>query len=528
MIEQKNREKDLQFIKIAIEHLKLAVFWVREDGNVIYVNNASCELLGYSKEELENMPVWNFYQDTRLSKENWGKYWNSTQNSNFTEFETIQQHRSGKVIPVEVSTNHLEHEGVAYLCLFVSDIQERKKTEALMQASEARYQTLYDNNPTMFFTIDPKLKIISVNEFGAKQLGYKVEELINRLVLDVFVAEDKDKATEYLNNCLEKPNQLHRWELRKKHKSGVVLRVRETARVVQGNNNKASILVICEDISEIHMLSEQLTYQATHDPLTGLINRHEFEVQLKRIIETTRKNMAEHVLCYLDLDQFKVINDSCGHSAGDDLLNQLSQLIKKRIGKRDTLSRLGGDEFGILMEFCNMEQAVKVANSILKDVKEFRFLYEDKKFTIGVSMGLVLVDQFIINPIEVFQKLDAACYAAKDAGRNRLHIYRDDDINLARRHGEIQWLNKIDKALEQNSFVLYMQPIISVDTKNNDVFKYEILLRLQNGEDNAPILPGAFLPAVERYDMAARVDKWVINTLFQFFEDHPEDRKSVV
>jgi diguanylate cyclase (GGDEF)-like protein/PAS domain S-box-containing protein len=511
-------EKELRFTQFAIDHLNDAAFWIGDEGQFVYVNEAACESLGYSKKELLNMHVYDI--DPGFEKEKWENYWKNTEAQYFTTFETQHQRKDGTVFPVEIASNHLEFEGKHFRCTFARNIQERKWSETLMQASEERYRTLYDNNPSMFFTIDKNLKVVSVNNFGAEQLGYKADQLIGNQVLDVFIDDDKNKANEYLQACFSEPEELHRWELRKERKDGSILWVRETARCVIDKINSPSIFIVCEDISETHLLSEQLTYQASHDALTGLINRREFENRLIRIIETSHTSGTEHVLCYLDLDQFKIINDTCGHFAGDDLLNQVSQLIQKHIRKRDTLARLGGDEFGILMEHCNMIQAENVANSILKEIEVFRYLWEGNIFTIGVSMGLVMINKNVTGHIEILRMADAACYAAKDAGRNRIHIYSENDKGLAQRHGEMEWVNRISRALEEDNFELFIQPIVAINANNDDVFQYEILIRMKKDDDTAPILPGVFLPAAERYNLASRIDKWVVNAVFAFFDEH--------
>jgi diguanylate cyclase (GGDEF)-like protein/PAS domain S-box-containing protein len=516
-------EKALQFTQFAIDHFTDAAFWLGEEGQFVYVNDAACNSLGYSKEELLAMFVFDI--DPKFKKEQWASYWQSTKGQYFRTFETVHQRKDGTIFPVEIASNHLEFEGKHYRCTFARNIQERKLAEASIQASEERYRMLYDNTPAMFFTIDKKLKVITVNHFGAERLGYNDDELIGKLILDVVDDADKNKAYECIQACFSKPNEIHRWKLRKVCKDGTVLWVRETARFVSDKDNKTRLFIVCEDISETHLLSEQLSYQATHDALTGLINRREFENRLVRIVDTSRKSKSEHVLCYLDLDQFKIINDSCGHFAGDSLLKEVSELIQKNVRKRDTLARLGGDEFGILMEHCNIEQAKNVANTLLKEVDAYRYSWEDKHFTIGVSMGLVTIDSSVIDHTEVLRNADAACYAAKDAGRNRIHIYSEDDADLAQRHGEMQWVNRIKHALDKDKFELYVQPIVSTDSTDNSIFKYEVLIRLI--ENNKTIAPGLFLPAAERYNLGSKIDRWVIDTIFKIFKENPEVFASV-
>ena len=512
-------ENELRFTQFAIDNLNDAAFWVDKNGQLIYVNEAACNSLGYSKDELLGMYVFDI--DPNFEKNKWDGYWEKTKDQYFSAFETVHITKQGKVFPVEISSNHLTYMGKDYRCTFARDITERKLIEASMRASEERYRALYDNNPSMFFTIDKNLNVISVNNFGANQLGYKPHELVGHLVLDVFYEKDKTRALNYFKTCLAEPDRLHRWELRKVRKDGSMLWVRESAHVIQDDKKNPMIFIVCEDISETHLLSEQLSYQASHDSLTGLINRREFEIRLNRILDTTQTQETEHVLCYLDLDEFKVINDTCGHIAGDELLRDMCSVLQKRIRKRDTLARLGGDEFGILMEHCDMGHAKKVAASILKEIGNYRFTWDDRSFSMGVSIGLVPINQTISEYSEILRAADAACYVAKDAGRNRIHIYSDDDIDLARRHGEMQWVSRINKALEKNHFLLYAQPIVPIDNDKKKKKHYELLIRLQEGKKAEIIAPGAFLPAAERYNLATALDKWVVKTVFVILKDQP-------
>jgi PAS domain S-box-containing protein len=218
---------------------------------------------------------------------------------------------------------------------------QRKRTEEIVQASEERYRALFNDNPSMLFTVDRDGTVLSVNQSGAEQLGYTPEELIGRPVSEVFYDGDKEAARKYLDSCLLHGNSVHHWELRKIRKDGSMLWVREAARRIYDDEHNPRVFIVCEDISEAHRLSEQLSYHACHDPLTGLVNRREFEQRLLAILEAAREERSEHALCYLDLDQFKVINDTYGHFAGDQLLRQLSGLLGRQVRKRDTLARLG-------------------------------------------------------------------------------------------------------------------------------------------------------------------------------------------
>jgi diguanylate cyclase (GGDEF)-like protein/PAS domain S-box-containing protein len=264
---------------------------------------------------------------------------------------------------------------------------------------------------------------------------------------------------------------------------------------------------------------KKLSYQASHDILTGLVNRREFERRTERLLSTKRQNKEEHALCFMDLDQFKVVNDTCGHVAGDEMLRQLSAELKKLVRHRDTLARLGGDEFGILMEHCPLDDAQRVTKSILEAIQGFQFLWEGHSFKVGVSMGLVPIVDTDTSLSELLKAADAACYIAKDKGRNRVHIYHAEDTEIAKRHGEMQWVERINKALENNQFCLYAQPISSLDSNKSK--HYEFLLRML--DDNGSLIPpAAFLPAAERFNQISKIDRWVIENIFDLLLEHPE------
>jgi len=258
---------------------------------------------------------------------------------------------------------------------------------------------------------------------------------------------------------------------------------------------------------------DTILHMAYHDSLTGLINRAEFERRLKRALFGLKDSNHHHALLYIDLDQFKIINDTCGHVAGDELLKQLTVILHKSIRESDTLARLGGDEFGILLENCPIDHARLIADSVIKEVKDFHFAWQNQTFQIGASIGLVMLTDSEQDMTEVLSAADMSCYAAKDAGRNRYHLYSENDSSLIRRHGEMKWVSRIHKALANNSFVLYQQMMMPVESDSKLSVNYEFLIRLK--EENEIIAPGAFIPAAERYDLMTAIDRWVISTAFQ-------------
>lgn len=402
------------------------------------------------------------------------------------------------------------------------DVTETRISARATALAERRYRTLYHDSPAMFFTLDQSGTIVSVNAFGAEQLGYEVEELLGRHVDMLYDAESARVVGEEINHCFSGVGDIRRWEATKRRQDGTELRVRETGRRVLEAGGNSTMLVVCEDISEAHELSRELKYLASHDALTGLINRYEFERRIEHAVEIARTDDAEHVLAYIDLDQFKVINDTSGHAAGDELLRQVAQLLRKQLRRHDTLARLGGDEFGVLMEHCSVEQGRKVAGTLCSVVEDFRFVWEGRPYGIGASIGLAPIRADTIEVAEVLSAADSACYAAKDAGRNRVHVHEPEDADTARRQGDMQWLTVVQEALDQDRMELFCQRIAPCTGQSSmaDSLRYEILIRLRD-KDGSLIGPGAFLPAVERFGLAHRLDHWVIRKTFDWLAAHP-------
>ncbi len=270
------------------------------------------------------------------------------------------------------------------------------------------------------------------------------------------------------------------------------------------------------ELKELKLRQEyaaKLAYHASHDPLTNLVNRLEFENRLKLALHTAATQERQHIVMYLDLDQFKIVNDTCGHAAGDQLLQQISMLLKEQVREGDTLARLGGDEFGVLLENCPMQDAIRIADELRQCVADFRFVTEGGTFSIGASIGVVHVSDGMLNLTDVLSAADASCYMAKDKGRNRVQFYRPHDSEVSVRRGEMEWVTRLQRALQQERFMLYTQQIISIDGQASRGVHQELLVRMLD-EHGGVIPPMAFIPAAERYSMMSLIDQWVIQNAF--------------
>ena len=270
------------------------------------------------------------------------------------------------------------------------------------------------------------------------------------------------------------------------------------------------------------------SYQTQHDDLTGLINRREFEIRLERSLKSVHENNAQHVFCYLDLDQFKLVNDTCGHAAGDELLKQVSLLLDNRMRDRDTLARLGGDEFGLLLENCSLSDANQITNTLLKLVRDYRFMYDDKIFNVGVSIGLVVINSGFDSVSDVIHAADMACYSAKKAGRNQSFLFNAGDVEVTQRKTAVEAIADITDEIDDKQFVLYCQPILPLATVApftsalpftpyiQEPQHFEVLIR-KVGQDGNHMLPTTFIPSAERYHLMPNIDRWVIKQTFSTF-----------
>jgi diguanylate cyclase (GGDEF)-like protein/PAS domain S-box-containing protein len=313
-------------------------------------------------------------------------------------------------------------------------------------------------------------------------------------------------------------------------RSGSEVAIDDSAAPIHASDGQIiGVVLVLRDVTQERHLERQLSWQASHDDLTGLVNRHEFENRLEQVVIAAKTSSQQYALCYLDLDQFKLVNDTCGHLAGDELLCQVTNLFQSQVRTSDTLARLGGDEFGLLLSHCPLESAARVANKLREQLQQFRYSWHDKTFSIGVSIGVVAIDANTESMTSVLSAADAACYAAKNKGRNRVHVYQADDQELAIQQGQMQWIARLTQALEENRFRLYYQPIVPNPQTASEEEHYEILLRLVDETGNL-VMPGAFIPAAERYNLMPTIDRWVIRTLFaslgEYFRENTHPNQS--
>ena len=408
------------------------------------------------------------------------------------------------------------------------DITERKLyEEALFREKESAQITLQSIGDGVI-TTDSTCTTEYVNPVAEELTGWKVDDASGRPIDEIFRGFHEETC-EPLENPLAvairrnrsiksvRPTLLIR-------RDGNELYIESTASpILDGKGNVTGGVLVFHDVSESRELNRRLSYHASHDILTGLVNRREFEVRLERALKSAKAQETSYALCYLDLDQFKIVNDSCGHSAGDALLGQLGTLLKAKIRWRDTLARLGGDEFGVLLESCTLEEAMQTAESLRMAISEYKFMWDDRSFRLGVSIGVVPITADNEDVAGLLSAADSACAAAKEAGRNRIHSFQENDIDLMRRRREMQWAARINNALEEDRFELFRQTIQPLQTEEEGAH-YEILLRMRD-ESGGIISPGLFIEAAERYSITPAIDRWVIRSAFRWLVSEADERE---
>ena len=404
----------------------------------------------------------------------------------------------------------------------VASLQEHESdgelTQAILFAEKERAQVTLESIADAVITTDSLGNIEYMNRVAEKLTGWKsvdAQGLPSTTVFKILNGFTRESVPNPVELVLTQQSNV---ELIKDtvllSRDGSEYAVEDSAAPIRNREGRIiGVVLVFHDVSDSRKLAIQLSHQAAHDPLTGLFNRREFERRLELAIDALARQSKQHALLYMDLDQFKIVNDTCGHSAGDELLRQITALLHPLVRDSDTLARLGGDEFSAFLENCSPESASRVAEKLRQTICDFHFVWQDKIFPIGVSIGLVNFSTNALSLPDLLSAADTACYIAKDSGRNRVHIYRPEDHQLAAREGEVKWNERIQKAFENDCFHLLSQRIISIQPDKKNFFFDELTLVMV--DESGKLIPtSAFLPAAERYHFMPTIDRWVIRTVF--------------
>jgi len=376
-------------------------------------------------------------------------------------------------------------------------------------------------------TVNKDYIIQTINPVAEMLADIKSPDVIGENILSIYEGESARQRTKINTNLTKNNMQRSLFDFTLTKKDGTKYEVEHTiAPIVAQNKTILGAVIILRDVTEVRTMEKRLSYQASHDALTGLINRREFEVRLKQTLRNAQTGDGTHSICFLDLDKFKIINDTSGHAAGDEFLKQVSNTIQSLLRQTDILARLGGDEFAIILNSCSISQAKNIANQIIKKIKDTRFIWGKNAFETGASIGIVPITKLTASISEVMSSVDAACYEAKDKGRNRIQVFEPNDAEFVKHQIETSWIQKIKDAITENSFELYFQELHNINPQYPTPKTIEILIRLN--DNNKVICPDSFIPTAERYNLMPIIDEWVISNTFEFIKSYQKKHGSSI
>lgn len=529
-IEQQLRESESKLNNL-LDNMQDTFYRTDSEGRITYITPMAKKVVGYAVEELIGTKLSDLYMDSGNRDHFLEEL--AANGGSVENYPTELRHRNGG--SVWVSTNaHFYHDttgAVSGVEGNARDISRLKLAEQAAYTAEQRAIVTLQSIGDGVITTDIDGLIDYINPVAERLTGFEHGEAIGKYYLDVLRLVDDvtgENLDDLIKICMRDDGvPVHADDGVLTHSDGTAYNINVTAAPLRDVEfDIVGAVLVLHDITEVMGIARQLSHQASHDMLTGLTNRREFERILERAIKVARIGQARHVLLYMDLDQFKLVNDTCGHRAGDELLRQLTTLLNKRVRESDTLARLGGDEFGLLLDGCSVDRALIIADDVRQLVKDFRFVWQDKTFDIGMSVGVVAIDEDSGRLSDVMSAADTACYVAKDRGRNRVHVYERNDRDVVHHHGEMNWVHRITQAFEDERLTLYAQPIMSLADGQRNITHYEVLMRML-GSDGELILPMAFIPAAERYNLMPTLDRWVLRTTLGMLREAQGPRDNI-
>ena len=424
----------------------------------------------------------------------------------------------GQVTRVELSSTVIDSAGEAALLLTALEMMPGSiPTEA---SPKPRAMATLDAMGESVITVDADGHIDYINHSAEILLGQQIDQVLGKSFAEVAVLVDEADRRSLGDPVRKALNSGGRVTMGRR--AVLVPANSTTERFVEisvtplrfDGKEASGLVLVLHDTSELRGLTRQMTYQASHDALTGLVNRREFERRLQEAMDLAQSGDAGHALCYLDLDRFKVVNDTCGHTAGDNMLREVASLIKEKVRDSDTVGRIGGDEFALLLAGCPLEKARQIADDVVRSVNDYRFVWKDKIFNVGVSIGLVEIGRDGGAIEDIMNSADSACYVAKKQGGLHVHVYSAREEASARHSGEIHWLLKLQGALRDNKFELYFQPIVHARAGGVSGPALEVFVRLAGDKGQPASPPAEFIRAAERYRLMPHVDRWVVQAVF--------------
>ena len=514
-VEERLRAAEKDFNNILF-NMQDTFYRTDSDGKLLYITAMGEKSLGYPIDELIGMQLGDLYIDPNGRRDFLKAL--KANNGVVRNYVAALRRRDGSTVWASTNAHfyHDENGEVAGVEGNSRDITQLKLAQEALAKEQQRALVTLESIGDGVMTTDINGNIDYLNPVAERLLDWNVAEVRGRHYMEVLKLVDEGSG-EALHDLVElvlhrDGAMVHADDGVLTHRDGSQFTINITAAPMRVHNDEiVGVVLVLHDITEVMGMARQLSFQASHDMLTGLYNRREFEKRLEKAIRAARGEGSHHVLFYMDLDQFKVVNDTGGHRAGDELLAQLASQLASTVREHDVLARLGGDEFGLLLMDCPLKEAAEIAETLRQLVRDFRFAWEDRIFEIGVSIGVVPIIPDGGNLIDVLSTADAACYVAKEAGRNRVHVCHEDDKAVARHHHEMEWTHRISQAFEENRFVLYFQSIQALSEDVDERPYGEVLMRMIGSKGEA-ISPMSFIPAAERYNLMPTIDRWVVRT----------------
>ncbi len=486
------------------------------DEKILLANESAASLVGLEPAQLAGRDVADIVKPAyrALFRKTVGKHLAGETAPRRIEMQLINGNQAG--LWVEAQSSTIDFRGHPAILTIARDVSHRKSLEVSLSRSKRQAQYTLESVSEGIITTDNDGRIDYMNQAAETLIGANRDDAAGHRIGELFtLVDDADRRPlgDPVERCLAMRRRVNMGRravmvtVDGEHEHSIEL----TASPVRGPSNSISgAVVVFHDVSELRGLTRKMSYQATHDPLTGLVNRREFERRLDEAMDSAHADESVHMLFYMDLDRFKAVNDSCGHMAGDNMLREVAALIKDQVRDSDFVGRLGGDEFGALLIGCPIDKARQIAADICNAVADYRFVWKDKIFNIGISIGLVEISHASGTLQDVMSAADSACYMAKQQGRGQVHVYSARDEAIARERGDIQWLRQLQTALHEDSFQLAVQPIIAMQGRVESGPAVEVLIRLPDGRGRSTD-SAEFLRPAERYQMMPQIDRWVIN-----------------
>ena len=486
------------------------------DERILLANDSASGLIGLSPDQLEGRDVADLVKPAyrALFRKTMARRLSGENGPRKLEIQLINGNEQG--LWVEAQSSSVEYRGTPAILTIARDVGYRKSLEASLSRSKRQAQYTLESISEGVITTDNEGRVDYMNRAAESMTGANRESASGHTVDDLFsLVDEGDRRSlgDPVERCLSMRRRVNmgRRALMISRDGEQEHSIEITASPIRGPGNSISgTVVVFHDVGEIRGLTQQMSYQATHDALTGLVNRREFERRLQEAMDSAHGEEATHIFCYMDLDRFKAVNDSCGHLAGDNMLREVATLIKNQVRDSDFVGRLGGDEFGTLLMSCPLKKAIQIAGDTCNAVSDYRFVWKDKIFNIGISIGLLEISHASGNLQDIVSAADSACYVAKQRGRGQVHVYSARDEAIARERGDIQWLRQLQDALHEGKFELAVQPIIATSGGDETGPAVEVLIRLPDDRGRFENT-AEFLRPAERYQLMPQIDRWAVN-----------------